>query len=284
VDPLANEGRKIRLIKVPFAVRSGRPGAEQGADSVMDAGLGRMIRNLGGELMEEKVSGRSVEEIGKLVADKVASAVEEQTFPLVLGGDRSVSIGTLAGLARGYDNLGLIWFDAHPSLLTEETSSTGYVNEMALASILGKTQLDIAGLGWIRKENLVLIGLREVTPSEREWIRTEGITCFTMHEIDRMGIQKVVESALEIAGRGTDGIHVSFDADCLDPLEAPGVVSPVPGGLFFREAHFACELLADSGRITSMDVTEVNPFLDDQRRTAKLTAGLIASLLGKKIL
>jgi arginase len=277
--------RKIRLLKVPFAVRTGRPGAEQGAASILDAGLGRMIRHLGRELAEESLSGgRNVQEMSRQLADKTSQAVDEAEFPLIVGGDRSVSIGAIAGLSRRYDNLGVIWFDAHPSLLTEQTSSTGYVNEMALASLLGKTEMDIPGLGRIRKENLVLIGLRDVQPSERDWIRSEGITCFTMAEVDRMGIQKVVESALAIAGQGADGIHVSFDADCLDPLEAPGVVSPVPGGLYFREAHFACELLADSGRITSMDVTEVNPFLDDQRRTARLIAGLIASVLGKKIL
>ncbi|MBW5448266.1 arginase [Cohnella sp. CFH 77786] len=276
--------RKIRLMKVPFAVRTGRPGAEQGADSILDAGLGRMLRHLGKELAEERIAGSNVQEVGRLLADKTAAAVAEGEFPLIVGGDRSVSIGAISGLARRYDNLGVIWFDAHPSLLTERTSSTGYVNEMALASVLGKTDVDIPGLGRIRKENLVLIGLREVQPSESEWIRSEGITCFTMADVDRMGIQKVVEAALETAGNGTDGLHVSFDADCLDPLEAPGVVSAVPGGLYFREAHFACELLSDSGKVTSMDVTEVNPFLDDQRRTARLIAGLIASVLGKKIL
>ncbi|WP_123042004.1 arginase [Cohnella candidum] len=276
--------RKIRLIKVPFAVRTGRPGAEQGADSIMDAGLGRMIRHLGQELEEERLTGANVREVSERLASKVSQAVSEGEFPLVVGGDRSISIGAIAGLNREHGNVGVIWFDAHPSLLTEQTSSTGYVNEMALASILGKTEIDVAGVGKVRKENLVLIGLREVQPSEREWIKAEGLHCFTMAEVDRMGIEKVVQQALEIAGRGTDGIHVSFDADCLDPLEAPGVVSAVPGGLYFREAHFACELLADSGKVTSMDVTEVNPFLDDQRRTARLIAGLVASVLGKKIL
>lgn len=280
--------QKIRLLKVPFAVREGRPGAEQGADSIMDAGLGRMIRQLGKELEEERLAvprPHQVQEMGRLVADKAELAEETGEFPLIVGGDRSVSIGAIAGLSRRYDRLGVVWFDAHPSLMTKETSSTGFANEMALASILGRTGgFDIPGLGRIRKENLVLIGLRDVQPSERDWIRSEGLHCFTMAEVDRMGIEKVVEAALRIAGEGTDGLHVSFDADCLDPLEAPGVVSPVPGGLYFREAHFACELLADSGRVTSMDVTEVNPYLDDQRRTSRLVAGLIASVLGKKIL
>jgi arginase len=277
--------RKITLLRVPFAVGTSRPGSEQGADSLMEAGLGRMIRNLGRDLTEEILPGQGdIREVGSLLTERVASAVEAQAFPLVLGGDRSVSVGALAGVTRRGGNIGLIWFDAHPSLLTEATSTTGFANGMALSSILGGSGLSLPGVGRIRKQNIVLIGLRDVQPSERDWIRSEGLACFTMHEIDRMGIEKVIEAALRIAGDGADGIHVSLDADVLDPLEAPGVDSPVPGGLFFREAHFAFELLAESGRITSMDVTEVNPYLDEKRRTSKLISGLIASLLGKKIL
>jgi arginase len=282
---MAAEAQKIRLIRVPFAVGTSRPGNEQGADSFMEAGLGRTIRNLGRELTEEILSGEgNVKEISRLLAERVKQAVDEGAFPLVLGGDHSVTIGTWAGLTNRSANLGLLWFDAHPTLLTADTSTTGYANGMALATILGKSGLNVPGTERIRPDNIVFIGLRDVQPSEREWIRAEGFTCFTMHEIDRLGIEKVVESALRIAGQGTDGIHVSLDADVLDPLEAPGVDSAVPGGLFFREAHFAFELLAESGLITSMDVSEVNPFLDDKRRTSKLISGLIASLLGKKIL
>ncbi|TJY42863.1 arginase [Cohnella pontilimi] len=269
--------RKIKLFKVPFASGTSRPGTEHGADSLIEAGLGRMIRNLGLEMTEENFPVASdVEKVSSLLADRAASSVVEGAFPLVLGGDRSVSAGAVAGVTRGAGNTGLIWFDAHPSLLTAETSTTGFANGMALSSILSE--------GHVRKENVVLVGLRDVQPGEREWIRSEGLTCFTMHEIDRLGVEKVIEAALGVAGNGTDGIHVSLDADVLDPLEAPGVDWPVPGGLFFREAHFAFELLSESGRITSMDVTEVNPYLDEKRRTSKLIAGLIASLLGKKIL
>ncbi|MCZ8518460.1 MULTISPECIES: arginase [Paenibacillus] len=292
---------RVNLIKVPFGLGAGRPGEEQGPDSITKAGIGRMIRNLGRELSEEQVTGmwlreasserssavknlRAVLEMSLLVARRVQQAAEEGAFPLVLGGDRSVSIGAAAGLAERYANPGLIWFDAHAGLLTEETGPTGSANEMALSAILGRMPWKIPGLGHIRKEKVVLIGTREVYPQEREWILGQGITCFTMHEIDRMGIQRVIEEARKIAGAGTDGLHVSFAADTLDPLEAPGVGSPVPGGLFYREAHFALELLAEGGEVTSMDVTGVNPLLDDQRRTGRLLSGLAASLLGKRIL
>lgn len=219
-----------------------------------------------------------------LVADKVEKAVGDGSFPLILGGDRSVSIGATAGLTSHYKNLGLIWFGAQPCLLTEDTSSTGNINEMALSAILGRTRWNIPSLGRIRKENVVLIGTRDIQPEEKQWICSEGITCFTMQDIDRKGIQNVMEAALQKAGVGAYGIHLSCSVNCLDPLEAPGGSFPVPGGLFYREAHFAFELMSESGQITSMDVTEVNPLMDDQRRTGRLMSGLIASLLGKRIL
>lgn len=294
--------QSVTLIKVPCGLGAGRPGTEQGPDSVMEAGLGRMIRNLGRELAEECLSGpwcseaetggagaganrlSAIREVIGLTAERVAKAAEENAFPLVLGGDRSATVGAIAGLSGGSGKSGLIWFGAHPGLLTQETGRPGVLNGMALAAVLGRSGLDIPGTGRIGKENVVLIGTREVQPSEREWIRSEGIACFTMHDIDRIGIQSVIESALRIAGHGTERVHVSLDADCLDPLEAPGVGEPVPGGLFYREAHFAFELLAETGLVSSMDVTGVNALLDDRRRTGKLVSGLVASLLGKRIL
>jgi arginase len=292
--------QEIRLIKVPFGVGAGRPGTEQGAAGLIESGLPRIIRSLGKTCEQVLISGEwisnatresasqpkhleLVQEMCAQTAEQVAKALDENTFPLVVGGDHSVTIGVVAGLQKRYRHQGLIWFDAHPSLLTEDTSPTGNVNRMALSAVLDRI-VGLASAEHIRKENIVLIGIREVLPAEREWIKAEGIAYFSMHEIDRMGIQKVVEAAVQIAGRGTEGIHVSFDADCMDPLEAPGVGEPVSGGLFYREAHFALELLADTGLITSMDVTEYNPLVDDQRRTGKLLAGLIASLLGKKII
>ncbi|KIL39028.1 arginase [Gordoniibacillus kamchatkensis] len=297
--------KQLSLILVPFGLGAGRPGAEEGPESMIQADLIRQIRKTDYELAGESrvkcpppSAARSsdgpakhmpeVIEMSRQVAKQVSQAVLSRTMPLVLGGDHSVTIGVLAGLTTQFANLGVIYFDAHAGLNTELTSPTGHYNEMSLAAALGKTCLklsDVAHNGTpIKKNNVVIIGVRDVEPAEKELIRSEGITCFTMHDIDRLGIQKVIEKAMQIAGNGTDGIHVSFDADCLDPLEAPGVGMPVAGGLTYREAHFACELLAESGRITSIDVVEVNSLQDASRRTARLAVGLIASLLGKRIL
>ncbi|MBD0378886.1 arginase [Paenibacillus sedimenti] len=297
--------KQLSLIQVPFGLGAGRPGTEEGPDSMMQAGLIRQLRKTDYELAGEyKVrcplpatansnDGQvkhlpEVKEMSRLVAKQISQAVRNNTLPLVLGGDHSVTIGVLAGLSSQNANLGVICFDAHAGLNTETTTQTGHLNGMSLAVALGKAGLKLSdaadGAMPIKKENLVIIGVRDVEPEERELIQSEGITCFTMHDIDRMGIEKVIQKAMEIAGDGTDGIHISFDADCLDPLEAPGVGLSVPGGLTYREAHFACELLAESGRITSIDVVEVNSLQDESRRTARLAVGLIASLLGKRIL
>ncbi|HUC91063.1 MAG TPA: arginase [Paenibacillus sp.] len=302
--------KKISVIQVPFGLGAGREGTERGPESMLEAGLYRQLRNLGFAIEHESrveppasrssdagaaAGGRgsvqhlaAVKAMSRSVADKVSEAVGAQSFPLVLGGDRSVSIGAFAGLTRHYSRLGVVCFDAHAAVNTEETTPLGHVNGMAMSVALGRsafTLADIPGSGLpISKQNVVLIGLRDLEPNEREWIRSERIAFFSMHEIDRMGIERVVEQALRIAGKGTDGIHVCLDTDVLDPLEAPGVGLQVPGGLSYREAHFALELLAESGRITSMDVTEVNALLDDNRRTARLAVGLITSVLGKRII
>lgn len=229
-----------------------------------------------------------VKEMAGLLGEQVHRAAAGGRFPLVLGGDHSIAIGTLAGLTGHRGNLGLIWFDAHGDLNTEETTPSGNIHGMALAAAIGRggfTLADIPGAGpFIRKENVVIIGARDLDPGEREFIRAEGIRCFTMHEIDRMGIHAVMEQAIAIAGDGTDGVHVSFDLDVLDPLEACGVGTPVPGGLNYREAHYAMELLAESGLATSLELVEVNPLLDPSRRTSRLAVELAASLLGKRIL
>lgn len=282
--------KQVSIIQVPFGLRAGRPGSEDGPESMLQAGLLRQIRRTEYELAGEyKVrSTPEVKEMGKHVANLVSQAALHSSLPLVIGGDHSVTIGVLAGLTSHYSNLGLIYFDAHAGLSTEETSPTGHVNGMSLAVALGKARLKLSELSdnavSIKRENVVLIGVREIEPDERDLLLSEGLTVFTMHDIDRMGIKTIIEKALQIAGNGTDGIHISLDMDCLDPLEAPGVGMPVPGGLTYREAHFACELLAESDRISSIDVVEVNPLLDESRRTARLAIGLIASLLGKRIL
>ena len=302
---------KLSLIHVPFGLGAGRPGNETGPESMMQAGLLRQLRKTAFELATEtKIKGDfrpapgsagesgegqvkhlpEVVEMGRQVANHVSQAANRGELPLVLGGDRSVTIGVLAGLAAGGKRTGVIYFDAHAGLHAEAGSPTGGIGGMSLAVALGYAKLglsDIAGNAdrtAVDKRNVVLIGVRDVEPEERELILAEGIAVFTMHEIDRLGIEQVIRRAVEIAGDGTEGIHVSFSADCLDPMEAPGVGMQVPGGLTYREAHFACELLAETGRVRSIDMVEVNAMLDESRRTARLAIGLIASLLGKRIL
>ncbi|MBO7742572.1 arginase [Paenibacillus sp. MWE-103] len=302
--------KKLSLIQVPFGLGAGRPGSEAAPESMLQAGLLRQLRktafavtseanieggNDAGASADGTRSGAAkhlpeVLDTGRRVASEVAGAAGRGELPLVLGGDRSVTIGVLAGLAAAGKRAGVIYFDAHAGLNTEAASPTGGVGGMALASALGLAKPDARdfadGLDGpaADKRRVVLIGVRDVEPEERALIRAEGIAVFTMHEVDRMGIEEVVRRAVDIAGDGTDGIHVSFSADCLDPLEAPGVALQVPGGLTYREAHFACELLAETGRVASIDVVEVNPLLDESRRTSRLAVGLIASLLGKRIL
>nr|WP_028562510.1 arginase [Paenibacillus pinihumi] len=301
------QSKKVDLIQVPFWLGCGRAGTELGPESMMQAGLGRQLKAIDGLALRSNVvidcpapaaaagSGsakakylQEVTAMSGLLCGQVAKSVKAGAFPLVLGGDHSIAIGSLAGLTACCPNLGVIWFDAHADLNTEDTTLSGNIHGMPLAVALGRSRFkltDIPGAGpLLKKENLVIIGARDLDPAEKEYIRSEGITCFSMHEIDRMGIQAVVKEALEVAGNGTDGIHLSFDMDCLDPLEAPGVGTPVPGGLTYREAHFALELLAETKRITSMDLVEVNPLIDYNMRTARLATQLIASTLGKRIL
>jgi len=305
-ERLRSGQRKIQLIKVPFWLGGGRAGTELGPESIIEAGLKRQLRAMELELAEEwevDVPGDAAEpaapgclmkhkaevaEMAGLVGEKVYRSVSSGAFPLVLGGDHSVAIGTLAGLSGHYGKLGVIWFDAHGDLNHEGTTPSGNMHGMALAAAVGHgsfTLADIPGAGpLIRPENVVLVGVRDLDPGEKEFIRSSGMTCFTMHEIDRMGIHAVMEQAIAAAGRNTDGVHVSFDLDCLDPIQAPGVGTPVPGGLSYREAHYALELLAESGIATSLELVEVNPILDPARRTARAAVELAASLLGKRIL
>lgn len=297
--------RQIAVVKVPFGLGGAQRGAEFGPGELIAAGLKRELERLGYVVSDEirvdclmESSAKpgqdgtkylaEVEQMSRNVCAAVSGAVTRGSFPLVLGGDHSVAIGTIAGLTAKYAKLGVIWFDAHADLNTEKASLSGNMHGMGLAAALGHASFNISripGAGpFIDHTNLVYVGLRDLDEYEKEKIGELGILSFTLRDIDRMGIQHVVEQALSAAGNGTDGIHVSFDMDCLDPREAPGVGTPVPGGLSSREAHFALELLAVTNRVTSMELVEVNPFYDINRQTARLGVDLIASILGKRIL
>jgi arginase len=213
-------------------------------------------------------------------------------FPLVLGGDHSLAAGSVAATAelvrRDQKPLGLIWVDAHGDMNTPSTSGSGNVHGMPLASLLGPDPPELSRIGGfspkVLPQHTVLIGIRNLDEREKELVRGSGVHVFTMKDIDRAGIAAVAEQALALAGTGTGGVHVSFDLDVCDPAIAPGVGTPVKGGLDYREAHMVMEIVADSGLLTSLDLVEVNPTLDVRNATAQLGTELALSALGMKIL
>jgi arginase len=273
------------------------------------AGLAERLSSLGatvvdhGDLVapipEIKSSGdptkRYIREIAR-VCEKLyrtsLGALEKGGIPLVLGGDHSLASGSVAATAefvrREAKPLGLIWVDAHGDMNTPASSSSGNVHGMPLASLLGPEPAELSRIGGVSPKVLpqhtVLIGIRNLDDREKEIVRASRVHVFTMKDIDRSGIASVVEQALALAGRGTGGIHVSFDLDVCDPTIAPGVGTPVKGGLDYREAHMLMEMIADSGLMRALDLVEVNPILDDRNATAILGAELASSALGQKII
>ena len=221
------------------------------------------------------------------IAGKVAECLAKKSFPLVLGGDQSVSIGTAAGLARRGNRRGIVWMDAHGDFNTNETSPSGNIHGMALAAILGYGDPRLSRLGGSApkalEENTVLIGGRSFDRAEAKAILRSKMSVFTMRESDELGMKSVMQEALEVASSGVEEVHLSFDVDVIDPREAPGTGTGVSGGLTYREAHLAMEMLHDSDKFTSAEFVEVNPILDSANQTAELTVELIASLFGKKI-
>ena len=296
--------QQVAIVTVPFGKGAGTPGAELGPAHILHAaGLGRKLAELqipyrlAGEvnaiapppLQSANAKHLSeVHEVCSLLSDRVSEIVAEGTFPLVLGGDHSISIGTVAGLAEHYEDLGVIWFDAHSDLNSEDTSPSGNIHGMSLGISLGRGIPLLTGLRGIspkiKPEHVAIVGARSLDKGEKAYIRSLGIACYTMHDIDRLGIARVMEKVIQQMGRTTDGVHVSFDIDSLDPREAPGTGTPVRGGLSYREAHLALELLYQSDLVTSAEFVEVNPSLDRHDQTAKLAVELIGSLLGEQIL
>ncbi len=221
------------------------------------------------------------------LANLVDSAVQDGVVPLVLGGDHSIAIGTQAGLARHSKNRGLIWFDAHADINTHESSPSGNIHGMPVSAILGMGHPDLANFDQpgpkLPAENVCIVGLRDVDRKEADLLESSGVRYFTMRDVDELGMTKVMDQAIEIAGKGKDGVHLSFDLDAVDPQWAPGTGTRVPGGLTYREAHLALERLADADILTSLEFVEVNPLLDDRNQTGEFAVGLIASALGKGI-
>lgn len=299
----------IAAISVPFDLGAGRRGASNGPKSILQAGLLRSLQQMAitiDHIADIRLPGdkatplaaevdrtnlnylAEVIEVNTLLAEQVSQVVGQGRFPLILGGDHSIAIGTLAGLSEHYTNLGVIWVDAHSDLNTADTSPSGNIHGMSLAISLGMghpllTEI-MSSQAKVKPENIVLIGSRSLDEGEKKLIRSLGIKCYTMYDIDRKGMAYVMQDAIAYISSKTDGVHLSFDIDSLDPIEAPGTGTIVKGGLQFREAHLAVEMLSEAGIVTSAEFVEVNPLLDDNNKTSQLAVGLISSLLGKQIL
>ena len=228
----------------------------------------------------------------ELLAERVRTAMDAGVLPLVLGGDHSVAVGTVTGVAGHFrergETIGLIWLDAHADMNTPETSPSGNVHGMPLACIAGYGPEELTRLGGfgpkVDPRHIVIVGLRDVDFTERPIVKESGVRAFTMRDIDERGLRAVMVDATRIAGEGTAGIHVSLDMDFCDPANAPGVGTPVRGGATYREAHLAMEMICDSRRMVSLEVVEVNPVIDERNRTADFAVELIMSGLGKRIL
>lgn len=287
---------RVDVIGVPMDLGADRRGVDMGPSAIRYARLRDGLEALGiseifdhGNLavpVPESNAAQAVKNAKYLpiilaVCDELSKHVESSIraggFPIVLGGDHSIAIGTLAGLrrARGVAP-GLIWIDAHGDINTPLTSPSGNVHGMPVSIALEDHSIDIA--------RTVLIGLRDVDAGERKRIAELGVRAFSMTEIDRLGMERVMNIAMEIVGMEPRSVHVSFDMDGIDPREAPGTGTAVPGGLTYREAHLAMEMVASAGIIGSLEVTETNPILDEHNRTARLAVELILSALGKTIL
>lgn len=281
-----------------------RRGVDMGPSALRCAGVVERIEQLNIEVddLGDIIVGRpaSADEAGSnlknlsLVAEgntqlaaRVDEIICEGSFPLILGGDHSIAIGTLAGVSKHYESLGVIWYDAHGDLNTEATSPSGNIHGMPLAVSIGLGHPDLVNLhGYspkIKPENIVIIGARSLDEGEKVLIRDKGIKVFSMHEIDRLGMTKVMEQSIEYLRDKTDGIHLSLDLDGVDPAEAPGVGTPVIGGISYRESHLAMEMLAESELITSAEFVEVNPVLDERNKTAIVAVALMGSLFGEKL-
>ncbi len=293
--------RRVAVLGVPMDLGAGRRGVDMGPSAIRYARLHEELTALGYRVLElgdleVPVAESLTPEPPPHHAGAIAAvcqrlyerlvALDASVFPLVLGGDHSLALGSVPGGARG-ERVGVIWVDAHGDFNTPETSPSGNVHGMPLAALLGKGDPRLVGVGGpgpkVRPEDVVLVGVRSLDPGERVLLRESGVRVFTMTEVDRMGIARVAEAVIAQM-QGLPRVHVSFDADVLDPEIAPGVGTPVPGGLSYREAHLFMELLSEAGFVTSLDLVEVNPILDRSNRTAEIAVELAASLLGKRIL
>jgi arginase len=299
----------IAILGAPLDLGQDRRGVDMGPSAVRVAGLNARLVSLGYEVTDlgnipveqaeaanpGEAHAKYLEQIATAclsLGERVHRALAGGFLPLVLGGDHSVAVGSVAGVAKAFrergENIGLIWLDAHADMNTPESSPSGNIHGMPLACLTGAGPRELTELlgpsPKVQPRNAVIVGLRDVDQTEKAHVHQSGVRAFTMRDIDERGMRAVMEDAIRIATNGTAGFHLSLDMDFVDPADAPGVGTPVRGGATYREAHLAMEMICDSGKMIAMEVVEVNPVIDESNRTAGLAVELIMSGLGKRIL
>lgn len=293
--------KEIKIIGAPFDMGASLFGARLGPEAIRIEGLTEKLADLGftvedsgnldikndyKNIMENNLKNLDLtKEATEKLSSKVYETLEEDKFPLVIGGDHTLVLGSVKGLLKKYDNPGVIYFDAHADINTEKTSLSGNIHGMPMAFLIGEGSEKMRSVGNINKnlkpENIVYIGLRDVDPGERDYIKNLGIKAYAMEDIDKLGIQKVMEESIDYITKKADQIHISFDVDSLDPKIAPGTGVKVPGGLTFREAKTALRMVSQIEKIVSVELVEVNPLLDNQNDTAKVAVNLLETIFGK---
>jgi arginase len=296
---------RVSILGVPMDLGADRRGVDMGPSAIRYAGLAAKLTALGHEIEDlgtihvpdpaASAVGEphlkyldAVVAVSAATAERVADCLERGRFPVVLGGDHSIALGTVSGVARVRQPLGVIWFDAHGDFNTDATTPSGNIHGMILAALAGMGDARLVNAGVrgpaVQAHHIAVVGARDLDTGEKLLLREAGVHVYTMSDIDRRGMDAVTHEAIERVTEGDAGLYVSFDVDVVDPGEAPGVGTPVHGGVTYREAHLAMEVVAESGKLTALDVVEVNPILDSENRTAILAAELVLSALGKSIL
>lgn len=300
--------QRIEIIGAPSTFGQKKLGVNLGPDAIRYAGLLSRLKKMGLDVIDkgnievptldvEKFNSdqeglRNYDEIvtvSENLSKATSEIVKKGNFPLTLGGDHSIAVGSISGISQHYENLGVIWYDAHGDLNVPEESPSGNVHGMPLRILAGDGPDELVNINdftpKVKPENIVLIGMRDLDEGERKYIKDKNIKTFTMADIDRFGIQEVIERSLEyLKSRNIDGLHFSLDVDALDPAETPGTGTRVMGGLSYRESHFALELLNESKLVTSMDIVEVNPLIDNSNHTAEQTVALLGTFFGETLL
>lgn len=300
--------QRIEIIGAPSTFGQKKLGVNLGPDAIRYAGLLSRLKKMGLDVIDkgnievptldvEKFNSdqeglRNYDEIvtvSENLSKATSEIVEKGNFPLTLGGDHSIAVGSISGISQHYENLGVIWYDAHGDLNVPEESPSGNVHGMPLRILAGDGPDELVNINdftpKVKPENIVLIGMRDLDEGERKYIKDKNIKTFTMADIDRFGIQEVIERSLEyLKSRNIDGLHFSLDVDALDPAETPGTGTRVMGGLSYRESHFALELLNESKLVNSMDIVEVNPLIDNSNHTAEQAVALLGTFFGETLL